>query len=178
MSDQYLGEIRAFGFNFAPYGWLQCNGQLLSISQYSALFSLLGTYFGGNGTTNFGLPNLQGSVPMHWGLSSTGTTYDLGEPVGSTTVTLTGNQLPMHNHIIQVATGAAGTAQDTGTPGPTTWLGPSPSADAFATSGATNTALSQKAIGPNNGGLPHENMQPFLTVNFCIAYTGAYPPRG
>ncbi len=179
MSDQYIGEIRAFGFNFAPYGWFLCNGQTLAISAYTTLFAVIGTYFGGNGTTNFQLPNLQGSVPMHWGNAPSGSVYDLGEPVGTTNVTLNGNQLPMHNHMIQVATGAGGTQEPTGTPGPTTWLGSSNPADAYTASGPTNTNLSQKAIGPNTGGnLPHENMQPFLTVNFCIAYLGAFPPRG
>jgi microcystin-dependent protein len=179
MSDQYLGEIRAFGFNFAPYGWFLCNGQILPISGYTALFSLIGTYYGGNGTTNFALPNLQGSVPMHWGTSTSGSVYDLGEITGSTNVTLNSNQLPQHTHNIQVAHPAGGTQQATGTPTAATWLGESTAASAYATSGPTNTNLSQKAIGPNSSGnLPHENMQPFLTINFCIAYQGAFPPRG
>ena len=92
MSDQYIGEIRTFGFNFAPYGWFLCNGQILSIQAYTTLFAVIGTYFGGNGTTNFQLPNLQGSVPMHWGNAPSGSVYDLGEPVGTTNVTLNSNQ--------------------------------------------------------------------------------------
>lgn len=179
MSDQYLGEIRAFGFDFAPSGWFQCNGQILPISAYTALFSLLGTFYGGNGTTNFALPNLQGSVPMHWGGSNTGSTYILGETIGTTNVTLNSNQLPVHNHTIQVAIPGSGSTQITPTPGPTAWIGQSNPADLYVTSGSTNTSLSQKAIGPNvSGNLPHENMQPFLTLNFCIAYIGSYPPRG
>jgi microcystin-dependent protein len=176
MSDQYLGEIRSFGFNFAPVGWLQCSGQLLSITQYTALFSLLGTSFGGNGTSNFGLPNLVGNVPMHWGASSSGSTYYIGDINGATTQTINSNQLPLHNHQLQVAdSGVLATA----TPDPTTWLGIGTQAKPYVTSGAFNTTMSQSMIGPNPGGSqPHENMQPYLTINFCIALTGAYPPRG
>jgi microcystin-dependent protein len=165
MSDQYLGEIRAFGFNFAPYDWLQCNGQLLPVSQYAALFSLLGTYYGGNGTTNFGLPNLQGNVPMDWGTSVTGTSYVIGEMGGSPSVTLLANQ------VSQATTGS------TNIPSPSVWLGDAGPGKIYATTGVLNTPLSGNAIGPTGGGQPHENRQPFLTVNFCIATSGAFPPR-
>lgn len=177
MSNPFLAEIRAFGFNFAPYNWLQCNGQLLPISQYSALFSLLGTNFGGNGTTNFGLPNLQGNVPMQWGSGVGLSTYALGEPAGSSNVTLFITQLPIHNHPLQVAEPVAG-GPTTPTPGPTTWLGLSNPASLYVTSGAATAPLSQKAIGPTGGSQPHANMQPYLTVNFCIAISGIYPTRG
>jgi microcystin-dependent protein len=176
MSDQYLGEIRAFGFNFAPYGWFLCNGQTLSIQAYTALFSLIGTYYGGNGTTNFQLPNLQGSVPMHWGNAPSGTVYDLGEPLGSTNVTLSSSQVPSHSHTLQIAegTGAARVAA----PSPTTWLGNAEPGQCYVPTGTPNVNLSPSAIGPNtSGNLPHENMQPFLTINFCIAYMGAFPTR-
>jgi microcystin-dependent protein len=176
MSDQYIGEIRSFGFNFAPYGWLQCNGQILSIQAYTALFAVIGTYFGGNGTTNFQLPNLQGSVPMHWGTSTSGTTYALGETDGSTTVSLSTTQLPLHNHMVQSAESGV---LKTGTPGPTAWLGLMQPSLAYVANATVNTNLAAAAIGPNSGGsLPHENMQPFLTINYCIAYSGAFPPRG
>lgn len=175
MSDQYLGEIRSFGFNFAPIGWLQCNGQILSISQYSALFSLLGTFYGGNGTSNFALPNLQGNVPMMWGAGPGLSTYFIGETTGSTTVTLISNQLPLHNHFLQVEEGGSGV---TNAPSTATWLGETAPGVSYITTGPPNVTLAQTAIGPNTGGQPHENMQPYLTINFCIATTGTFPPRG
>lgn len=176
MSDQYVGEIRAFGFNFAPYGWFQCNGQLLPISAYAPLFAIIGTYFGGNGTTNFALPNLQGSVPMHWGTSNSGTVYDLGEPVGSMNVTLIGSQVPSHSHLLQVA---ESNSNRSSVPTATAWLGNAEPGKCYIPTGTPNTTLSPNTIAPNGTGtVPHENMQPFLTVNFCIAYLGAFPPRG
>ncbi len=177
MSNPFLAEIRAFGFNFAPFNWLQCNGQLLPVSQYAALFSLLGTNFGGNGTSNFGLPNLQGDVPMHWGSGAGLSTYVLGQPAGSSNVTLLITQLPNHRHNVQVAEGAAHTTEPTGTPGTSTWLGLSDQAKAYATSGTLNTTLAQNAIGLTGNSQPHENMQPYLTVNFCIATSGVFPTR-
>jgi microcystin-dependent protein len=177
MSDQYVGEIRAFGFNFAPYGWFQCNGQVLPISAYTALFAVIGTFYGGNGTTNFQLPNLQGSVPMHWGLSPSGTSYDVGETVGTTNVTLNSSQVPSHSHILQIAEGTGATRSSV--PTTATWLGTAEPGKCYIATGSPNVTLSPSAIGPNTGGgLPHENMQPFLTINFCIAWNGAFPPRG
>jgi microcystin-dependent protein len=174
MSDQYVGEIRSFGFNFAPYGWFQCNGQILSVNAYTALFAVIGTYFGGNGTTNFALPNLQGNV--HWGTSTSGTTYALGETDGSTAVSISTTQLPLHTHMVQAA--ESGTLK-TATPGPATWLGLSTTALMYVPNATVNTNLAGGAIGPNSGGsIPHENMQPFLTINYCIAHLGAFPPRG
>lgn len=176
MSDQYIGEIRSFGFNFAPYGWFQCNGQILPISGYTALFAIIGTYFGGNGTSNFALPNLQGSVPMHWGTSTSGSIYDLGEVTGSPTVTLNTNQLPLHTHTVQAA---ESNSLKTAMPGPTAWLGLATEAKMYVPNATVNTNLAPTAIDPNSGGsLPHDNMQPFLTINYCIAYMGAFPPRG
>ena len=176
MSDQYVGEIRTFGFNFAPYGWFLCNGQILSIQAYTTLFAVIGTYFGGNGTTNFQLPNLQGSVPMHWGNAPSGSVYDLGELAGSTNVTLNSSQVPSHSHLLQVAENAS---NRTSMPTPTTWLGNAEPGQAYIPTGTPNVNLSSNAIAPNTGGpLPHENMQPFLTINFCIAFTGAFPSRG
>src|SRR5665213_445536 len=107
MSQPFLGEIRMFGGNFAPRGWQLCNGQLLAISQYSALFSILGTTYGGNGTTTFGLPNFQGTVPISQGRAPSGTTYVLGETSGTENVTLLSNQMPMHNHLVSVSAQAA-----------------------------------------------------------------------
>src|ERR1700722_17412244 len=107
MSTPFLGEIRMFGFNFAPNGWALCNGQTLSISQYSALFALLGTTYGGNGTTTFQLPNLQGQVPIHQGTGGGGT-YGIGEVSGSANVTLLSNQMPLHSHLVNAVTSTSG----------------------------------------------------------------------
>ncbi|HEX4409637.1 MAG TPA: tail fiber protein [Xanthobacteraceae bacterium] len=173
MSNQFVGEIRSFGFNFAPIDWMQCNGQLLPISQYAALFSILGTSFGGNGTTNFGLPNLQGYVPMGWGTSVTGSQWVLGQVDGMPQVSLSLSQMPMHNHRVQA--GEAGTK--TATPATNTWLGVSGPANAYVTSGQAATALAASAISNAGSGLPHDNMQPYLTINFCVAITGVFPTR-
>ena len=139
MSDQYVGEIRTFGFNFAPYGWFLCNGQTLSIQAYTTLFAVIGTYFGGNGTTNFQLPNLQGSVPMHWGNAPSGSVYDLGELAGSTNVTLNSSQVPSHSHLLQVAENAG---NRTSMPTPTTWLGNAEPGQAYIPTGTPNVNLS------------------------------------
>ena len=175
MSDQYIGEIRTFGFNFAPYGWFLCNGQVLSIQAYTTLFAVIGTYFGGNGTTNFQLPNLQGSVPMHWGNAQSGTVYDLGEPLGSTNVTLNSNQLPRHSHLLQDS------GRQPAPPGP---LRPVPSPGSatpnleyviFRPALPTCSCRRMRSVRTAPATCPHENMQPFLTINFCIAYMGALP---
>ena len=177
MAEPYIGEIRAFGFNFAPYNWAFCQGQLLPISQYQALFSIIGTTFGGNGTSNFGLPNLQGRAPMHWG-SGPGFNTVWGEPQGSTTITLTSAQIPGHKHVINAA--------DPGAPGE---RGPMPTDTSYlGTSGASDAAykkvpsnftpqFSPKAISNTGSSLAHENMQPYQCINFCIALNGIYPSR-
>ena len=128
----------------------------------------------GNGTTNFGLPNLQGNVPMDWGTSVTGTSYVIGEMGGSPSVTLLANQIPSHSHLVQVSQATTGS---TNIPSPSVWLGDAGPGKIYATTGVLNTPLSGNAIGPTGGGQPHENRQPFLTVNFCIATSGAFPPR-
>jgi microcystin-dependent protein len=172
MSDQFLGEIRMVGFNFAQQGWALCNGQILPISQNTALFSLLGTQFGGNGTSNFGLPNLQGCAPLDPGSARTGAQYIIGETGGTESVTLLQNQLPAHNHApIQAVAG--NTRTDKHSPAGAEPAGHS-SANIFAAApNATMAAL------PSTGqNLPHENRQPFLVVNFVIALTGIFPARG
>jgi len=176
MSDAYLGEIRCFGFTFAPVNWAACNGQLLPIQQYAALFSLLGTYFGGNGTTNFALPNLQGQVPMHWGSTSGLTATNLGETQGTTAIALTIQQIPQHTHPIIAAAAGAG-AERSAIPTNQTYLSDSKGAFVYA-SATPNTAFSPKAIGISGGTQSHENMQPYLAVNFCICLNGTFPPRG
>jgi len=178
MSEPFVAEIRAFGFNFAPYQWAQCLGQIVSIQQYAALFSLVGTSFGGNGSTNFGLPNLQGTVPMHWGNGAGLSQYVLGEVSGTPTVTLNTNTMPMHNHTIQAAEPAGGSSgEETGTPGPTAWFGVSAPARLYVSSGTATTPLSPKSITPSGGSQAHQNMQPYQAVSFCIALAGVYPSR-
>jgi microcystin-dependent protein len=174
MSDQYLGEIRTLGFNFAPLGWALCNGQTLPISQYAALFSLLGTAYGGNGTTTFALPDLQGQAPMHWGNGTGLSSYVVGEQSGSTTVTLSTSQMPAHNHSIQVSGATTGNTAD---PGSSVWLGDASPGHPYATSSTPNTTLAQNAIGSVGGNQPHANQQPFLVINFSIALSGIFPPR-
>jgi microcystin-dependent protein len=177
MADQFIGEIRIFPFNFAPYGWAFCNGQLVPISQNTALFALLGTNFGGNGTSTFGLPNLQGCVPVDFG-QGTGLSYrNLGETGGEQQVSLQLSQLPGHTHAFQATT----TRANTNTPDSQTSLAHSDPIFIY-TQAAGNPALSQLAAGAVGkspvGGFPHDNMMPYLTLNFCIALTGLFPARG
>jgi microcystin-dependent protein len=172
MSDPYIGEIRAFGFNFAPVNWATCTGQLLSISQYTALFSILGTQYGGNGTTNFALPNLQGNVPLHQGEGPGLTPRTVGETGGEATVTLTAAQMPAHNHVAACNSGN-GTAY---APGGNVWATDAGGANEYAPAG--NAAMAPSALSATGGNQPHDNMQPSLAINYCIALAGIFPPRG
>lgn len=174
MSEPFIGEICCFGFNFAPRGWAQCNGQPMSIAQYSALYAILGTTYGGDGVTTFDLPNLQGRIPMHWGTSNTGLSTTIGEVLGTTTVTLTSSQLPQHNHPIYAAT-AQDTIERSANPTPTSYLSQIKGDVLYQTNPAINTNFSPRAISPSGSSFPHENMQPYLTLNFCIALEGTYP---
>jgi microcystin-dependent protein len=172
MADNFIGEIRAVGFNFAPVGWALCDGQILSIQQNTALFSLLGTQFGGNGTTNFALPNLQGSAPMDQGSGAGLTPRVMGEVGGSEGVTLLQAELPAHNHAPEQAV-AGNSRSDKHSP-----VGAEPAghstANVYAT--AQNTNMAPLPVSGQNQ--PHENRQPFLVVNFVIALTGIFPSRG
>lgn len=174
MSEPFLAEIRMFGFNFAPRGWAMCNGQIMSISQNTALFSLLGTYYGGDGKTNFALPNLQASAPIHQGQGPGLTLRSLGETGGVQTVTLIQNEMPSHNHPVGCDTGASSVAAPTNGMWATGGRG-RPSA---YSSNAPNTAMSAQGFGVAGGSQPHNNMPPYLTVIFCIALQGIYPQRG
>jgi len=165
MADPFIGEIRLMSFNFAPREWAQCNGQLLQIGQNQALFSLLGTTFGGNGQTTFALPDLRGRVPIHAGASHT-----LGERAGEQAHTLSVAELPQHQHAAQ-ATSATG---DTPV-APTNLLADSPS-QLYAAPGAM-TPLQPTSVSTVGGSQAHLNMQPFLTLNFCIALDGIFPSR-
>jgi len=170
--DPFVAEIRIFGFNFAPTGWAQCNGQLLPISQNTALFSLLGTFYGGDGKSTFALPNLQGSAPMATGQSPGLSDRFLGESGGTETVTLHQSELPGHAHGMQASTETATVSQ--------------PPGQMFARGEATAfyndtsqpmTAMNAQFLTPAGGDLPHNNMQPTLVLNFCIALQGVFPPR-
>lgn len=174
MSDPYLGEIRQVGFNFAPQGWALCNGQLLSIAQNTALFSLLGTSFGGNGTTNFGLPNLQGQVALGMGQGTGLSPYSIGETVGESTVTLTVAQLGAHAHDA-IADGGRGTGSQN-SPVNDAWGKPATGDTPFSPS-TPNVTLSPNSTTPTGGGGPHNNLMPFLVVNFVIAMVGIFPAR-
>jgi microcystin-dependent protein len=176
MGDQYLGEIRMFGGNFAPTGWALCNGQLMSIAQNTALFSLLGTYYGGDGVTTFALPNLQSRIPLHWGQGPGLTQYVLGEQTGVENVTLLTPQMPAHTH---TASASSAAAAQTG-PAGNVWAVP---VDSTGAPGAgfnpppPNSALAPVAIGIAGGSQPHTNIQPILAVTFIIATQGIYPSR-
>ncbi len=181
MSDQFVAEIRIFPFNFAPIQWALCNGQILPISQYSALFSLLGTNFGGDGKSNFGLPNLQGNVPICFGQGPGLSQYFIGEQGGSQTVTLTGSENAVHAHDAGADTGAATSADPTGgvyMTGDSTQNAQHFFGFPFTTQNSGRTTLAPGAIGLAGGGQPHNNMMPYLTLNFCIALQGIFPPRG
>jgi microcystin-dependent protein len=177
--DPYLGEIRMTGFNFAPTGWALCNGQTLPISQYSALFALLGTTYGGNGTTTFNLPDLQGRVPIHWGNGAGLSPYVIGGKGGTENVTLLSNQMPVHNHLVNVNNQPGISADPTNnylaeTAAPNTRP---PVLTQTYTNAAPTGTLASAAVSVAGGNLPHPNIQPFLTVNFIIAMQGIFPPR-
>ncbi len=175
--DPYIGEIRIFGFHFAPVDWAFCNGQPVAISQYQALYAILGTTFGGNGQTTFNLPNFQNTAPMHWGNGANLTPRTLGQAVGTPSVTLTQLQMAGHNHLVQSASGSTAT-QEIPTPGPTAWMGLSVPGKAYVdTTAPVNAQFSNKAIGNNGGSLPHNNMQPISTLNFCVCLNGIFPVR-
>lgn len=169
MSDQFLAEIRIFPFNFAPTGWAFCNGQLLPISQNTALFALLGTFYGGDGKSTFALPNLQGSLPMHQGQGQGLSERFLGEQSGSESVTLLVSEIPFHTHSMSMSVRPADTLDPTGLA-----LG---TGNAVYVAGAPSQALAPQALAPAGGSLPHNNMMPYLTLNFCIAMQGIFPAR-
>jgi microcystin-dependent protein len=175
MADPFVAEIRIFPFNFAPRGWAWCDGQLLPISQNTALFSLLGTTYGGNGKSNFALPDLQGRAPMHPGQGPGLSLHDLGETGGSETVTLLESEIPSHSHAVRAYTGDPA---DSRTPNPSETLGtPSPGL-LYNPSTAGLNMMNGQAFSPAGGDAPHNNLQPYLTFYFNIALQGVFPPRG
>jgi microcystin-dependent protein len=175
MSDQFVAEIRIFPFNFAPTGWALCNGQLLPISQNTALFSLLGTTYGGDGKSTFALPNLQGNTPMQQGQGPGLSLRDLGELGGEQSVTLIQTEMPAHTHTAQ---GSASVANQL-TPVNNAWASGQKGFGSFYAPSvpATNVQMSPLGTSISGGNLPHNNMMPFLTLTFCIALQGIFPPR-
>jgi len=174
MADPFVAEIRIFPFNFAPKGWAFCNGQLLPLSQNTALFSLLGTTYGGNGKSNFALPDLQGRAPMHPGQGQGLSLHDLGETGGSETVTLLESEIPVHPHSLMASTQNANQA----TPAANSLSRVTGFQPYLPPAGAPLAAMAPQALTIAGGDLPHNNMQPYLTLNFNIALQGVFPPRG
>ena len=176
MADPFVAEIRIFPFNFAPKGWAWCDGQLLPLSQNTALFSLLGTTYGGDGKSNFALPDLQGRAPMHPGQGPGLSLHDLGETGGSETVSLLESEIPSHNHAMKGHNGDGADAQN---PSANTSL--AQSSNGFAYQTVTNDAnvvnLNANILAPAGGDQPHNNLMPYLTFYFNIALQGVFPPR-
>jgi microcystin-dependent protein len=181
MATPFLGQITVYPYSFAPYGWADCAGQLLPISQYAALFSLLGTQYGGNGTSTFGLPDLQGRIPVGQGQLIGGENYVMGETGGQENVTVLTTSMPAHNHTLGATTahgtinnpsgmllsqpqvgGGRGHGEDTGN---------------IYNPGSVDTPLAPAAIGPAGGSIPHNNIQPSLVLRYCIALQGIFPSR-
>jgi microcystin-dependent protein len=173
MAEPFIAEIRIFGFTFAPAGWAQCSGQIMPISQNTALFSLLGTTYGGNGTSNFMLPNLQGAAPLAPGQGpGMSLLIDLGEQGGSENVTLVSSQMPSHSHAAQANSANANSYSPKGR----FWAQDASGVKDYAST--SNATMAPGALSPAGGGQSHSNAQPSLVLNFCIALVGIFPPRG
>jgi microcystin-dependent protein len=169
MSEPFLGQISAFSFNFPPKGWALCNGQLLPINQNQALFSLLGTTYGGDGRVNFALPNLQGRIPLHFGQSPVGSPYTLGQVGGEAAHTLISAELPAHTHVPVGSSSNATAASPAGAYSAVTAGG--------SYSASHTTTLAPQAVGNAGGSQSHDNRSPYLVLNFCIALAGIFPSR-
>jgi len=174
VADPFVAEIRIFPFNFAPKGWAWCNGQIMPISQNTALFSLLGTTYGGDGKSTFALPDLQGSAPMHPGQGPGLSLHDLGETGGSQTVSLLESEIPAHKHQVGAQNIPLGGVV---TPAGNETLNRPASGNLFNEANPAPVAMSEKALAPSGGDQPHNNMQPYLTLYFNIALQGVFPPR-
>ena len=175
MTEPYLGEIRMFGFNFAPRNWAKCDGELLAINQNQSLYSILGITYGGDGRTTFALPDLRGRVPIHMGTSSSGSSYSQGAKSGVEEITLTEAQMPAHTHTMRGTSDDALTENNAGVD-PTNHVLAKASTNIY-TDSANLAAMNTVTIGSNTGGQSFSNMQPFLAIEFCIALTGTFPPR-
>lgn len=172
MSEPFIGQMMIVGFNFAPRGWATCDGQLMAISQNTALFSLLGTTFGGDGKVTFGLPDMRGRTPLHAGQGPGLTLRDLGEEAGTEDCTLINSEMPMHTHLANANQSANQTL-----PAGNVWGGDSTGTIALYSNGTPDAVLNPMALGIAGGSQPHNNMQPFLVLNFCIALEGIFPSR-
>ncbi len=173
MGTPYVGEIRMFGGNFAPAGWMLCQGQIIPISQNDVLFNLIGTTYGGDGQSTFALPDLQGRVPVHMGTGSGLSTYNLGDKAGTESVTLNTQQIPNHNHLLMATNTGQQLAPTNGVPATAT----STQTNAWAYGPTTNTpvVLAAGSISNTGGNQPHDNMAPFLCINFIISMFGVFP---
>ena len=173
MSEPFVGQIIAVGFNFAPVGWAICDGSLLPISQYSTLFNLIGTTFGGDGQSTFGLPDLRGRAALGMGQGAGLQSYGLGQSGGAESVTLSSGQVGSHTHAL-----AAAATATTPTPGPSVVLGTPAAADPIYVTSGTGATLTSAAVAPTaGGGLPHGNRQPSLTITYIISLFGIYPSQ-
>lgn len=171
MGTPYVGQIIMFAGNFAPVGWAFCNGELLSIAENETLFNLIGTTYGGDGVSTFALPDLQGRLPVHMGSSPTGTAYTIGEKSGVETVALTVNELPAHSH------GATGSpAGNVVSPAGYFWS-TDPGGNTAAYTGSSNATMAPDAIGASTAAQPHDNIKPFLAVNYIISLFGVFPSQ-
>jgi microcystin-dependent protein len=173
MSDQFLAEIRIFPFNFPPTGWAFANGQIMPISQNTALFALLGTTYGGDGKSTFALPDMQGNAPMQPGQGQGLSLRDLGEMSGVESVTLLESEIPFHTHTLN----CQNTPANSRTPGNTVVLARNVGGNAYKLAQSNMQIMAVQALSPAGGSLPHNNMQPYLALNFCIALQGIFPQR-
>jgi microcystin-dependent protein len=176
MSSPYLGEIRVFAFGFAPSGWQMCNGQTLAISQNAALFSLLGTTYGGNGTSTFQLPNMQSRVCVHQGTGAGLSTYVMGEVTGVENVSLLLNNMPLHTHNVNGVTATSGQVAPPTGAYPATGTSRNGAVEVYSTA-TPNTTMNANMIVGAGGNVPHNNLQPLLVMNYCIAMVGIFPSR-
>lgn len=173
MSTPYIGEIRIYPYEFAPKGWAFCQGQTINIAQNTALFSLFATYYGGNGTTTFGLPDLQGRVAVHVGQGPGLSPYNLGQKGGVEDVTLNSQQIGPHSHPANCLNANGNQYQ----PLNGVWAVDAAQGKQYGTTKA-GTTMAANIIGPSGNNAPHNNIQPYMTLNYCVALAGIYPPRG
>jgi microcystin-dependent protein len=178
MADPFIGEIRLFGFDFNPLYWLMCDGSQLPIANYTPLFAVIGNAFGGDGKTNFQLPDLRGRAAIGFGQAPGLMRQAIGQTGGQPTVALTTDQIPSHNHVLNAgALNPPNPDQNVASPSSEALLGLSGPNNLYLDPVTPDKALHPASISPNGSGLPHDNMQPYVAINFCIAWSGVFPPR-